>query len=60
MGAKVYADLLSDDEPLSLPTDPELEAEIVQISAWFEALSTDWKAYFDREAVSGRLAYGQA
>jgi len=59
MGAKQYAGLLSDDEPLSLP-DPELEAEIAQISAWFESLSAELKAYFDREAASGRLAYGQA
>jgi hypothetical protein len=47
-------------EPVSsviTPLDPELEAEIEAISVWFEALSGEWKAYFDHEARCGREAY---
>ena len=39
------------------PLDPELEAEVDAVSAWFEALPAEWKAYFDHEARRGREAY---
>ncbi len=39
------------------PVDPELELEVEAVSAWFEALPSQWKAYFDHEARCGREAY---
>jgi hypothetical protein len=41
-------------------TDPELEAEVQVVAAWFEALPVEWQRYFDDEARSGRRAYGRA
>ncbi len=63
MVAKVYADRLNPEDEIQAsepPADPELEAEVAAIAAWFEALPRDLQAYFDREAASGRRAYGQA
>ena len=37
--------------------DPELEAEVAAVAAWFGALSADLRAHFDREAQLGREAY---
>jgi hypothetical protein len=64
MVAKVYADRLSQDADVSqvepCAIDPDLEAEIRAVAAFFEALPAEWQAHFDREAVTGRRAYGQA
>jgi hypothetical protein len=67
MGAKVYADRLSSPDGASPPSasppsvsEGELEAEVQAVSAWFDALPAEWRSYFDREAESGRRAYGQA
>jgi hypothetical protein len=46
--------------PLEGFTSRELEAEVQAVAAWFEALPAEWRSYFDREAESGRRAYGQA
>lgn len=37
--------------------DPELEAEVATIAAWFEALPADIRAYLDGEARNGRNYY---
>ncbi|APR76536.1 Hypothetical protein A7982_01883 [Minicystis rosea] len=37
--------------------DPELEAEVAAVAAWFGALPAELRDYFDREAQSGREAY---
>ena len=67
MVAKGYADRLSheadaDAEAAALPgdTEPGLETEVAAVAAWFDALPAEWRSYFDREAESGRRAYGQA
>ncbi len=61
MGAKVYADRLSlEDDSVGASPDGELEAEVQAIAAWFDALPAEWQRHFDREAESGRQAYGQA
>lgn len=61
MGAKVYADRLSlEDGSAGAAPDSELEAEVQAVAAWFDALPAEWRSYFDREAESGRQAYGQA
>jgi hypothetical protein len=39
------------------PLDPDLEAEVQAVAAWFEALPPEWQRYFDHEAKSGREAY---
>jgi hypothetical protein len=39
------------------PAEPEVEAEVQAIAAWFDALSPEWQHYFDHEARSGRQAY---
>ena len=61
MGSKVQAGRRGRElEPVSsaiLPLDPELEADIEAVSSWFEALSVEWKAYLDHEALHGREAY---
>jgi hypothetical protein len=40
-----------------VPAEPEVEAEVQAIAAWFDALSPEWQRYFDHEARSGRQAY---
>jgi hypothetical protein len=44
------------EAPLA-PAEPEVEAEVQAIAAWFDALSPEWQRYFDHEARSGRQAY---
>ncbi len=60
MVAKVYRS--QDTEPVDSvpPVDPELEAEVAAVAAWFEAQAPEWQRYFDHEAESGRQAYGRA
>ena len=65
MVAKVYADRsggtpASPEAELDEGPASELEAEVRAVAAWFEALPPEWQSYFDREAKSGRQAYGQA
>lgn len=63
MGSKVQASRRDwEIEPVRLVDDainldPELEAEVQVIAAWFEALPEQWKAHFDHEARTGREAY---
>jgi hypothetical protein len=61
MVARVYADR-SGGAPATPEAEPdqELESEVQAVAAWFEALPPEWQRYFDREAESGRQAYGQA
>jgi hypothetical protein len=44
-------------EGVLAPAEPEVEAEVQAIAAWFDALSPEWQRYFDHEAKSGRQAY---
>ena len=49
-------------ETQELPTaascpDPELEAEVQAVAAWFDGLPADVQSYFDHEALSGRASY---
>lgn len=66
MGAKVYADCLSDEgvssspDLATLPEEPSEETDVQAVAAWFEALPDEWRSYFDREAESGQRAYGPA
>jgi hypothetical protein len=63
MVAKVYADCLShesDAEPAGDPPASGVESEVAAVAAWFEALPVELQSYFDREASSGRGAYGRA
>ncbi len=46
----------SADDPTSLASGP-IEAEILAIAAWFEALPLEWRLHFDREARRGREGY---
>ena len=71
MGASIQRDLRSDDdaEPgaassttstgwsANEPLDPEVEAEVQTIAAWFEALPAAWRTHLDHEARFGREAY---
>jgi hypothetical protein len=63
MGAKVYADRPGHDVAPGAGDDggpTELERDVEAIAVWFEGLPAEWQSYFDREAESGRRAYGQA
>ena len=61
MVAKVYAEtLIPGTEPQAAPPDPELEAEVAAVAAWFEAQPPEWQRYFDHEARHGLEAYGRA
>lgn len=45
------------DASFVMELDPELEAEVATIAAWFEALPADVRAYLDDQARSGREDY---
>ncbi len=60
MGAKVFADRPTQEAEPEAALDPDLEAEVQAVAAWFDALPLEWQRYFDHEAVYGRRAYGQA
>jgi hypothetical protein len=58
MPAKVRADLPRPEADVGPGhDDPELEAEVQAISAWFEALPAGLQSYLDHEARHGRDAY---
>lgn len=63
MASKLRAGRAWEIEPVSLVSerdvDPELEAEVAAVAAWFEALPAELRAYLDVEARCGQKAYAR-
>ncbi len=64
MTSKVRAGRGWEIEPISSATtsdrDPEIEAEVAAVAAWFASLPAALRAYLDHEALHGAEAYRSA